>query len=145
MVQLKNFGLSDLIITDSASTPLILEPEHYSVDAFGEIRLPSLPTPAPTFPLKGSYSHTSAEQTAFLGAPKKDYVLRYKGINLAEGNKPVFVELYKCSASLLQQLNLINSGNELAAAPIEFKPLLDTSKPANGNLGQYGRIVTVGY
>lgn len=145
VVQLANFGVSDLVISDSAATPATIAPEHYTVDEFGEIIFQSLPAPAPSMPLKASYSHTSAEQTAFLGGAKKDYALRYKGINLAEGNKPVLVELYKVAASLLQQLSLITNGNELASAPVEFKPLLDASKPANGDLGQYGRLVTVGY
>lgn len=146
VVQLANFGVSDLVISDDSGTPAVIAPEHYEVDAFGEITFHTLPdSPAPTMPLKASYSHTSAEQTAFLGGAKKDYALRYKGINLAEGNKPVLVELYKVAASLLQQLSLITNGNELASAPVEFKPLLDASKPANGDLGQYGRLVTVGY
>lgn len=146
VVQLANVGVSDVVISDSETPQATIEPEHYAVDAFGEVTFHSLPTsPAPTMPLKANYSHTSAEQTAFLGGAKKDFALRYKGINIAEGGKPVLVELYKCSASLLQQLSLITSGNELASAPVEFKPLLDASKPAGGDFGQYGRLVTVGY
>ena len=145
IVQLENLGVSDLVISDSTAVPVTIDPEHYSVDPFGEVVFTTLPTPLPTMPLLASYKHTSAQQATFLSGSKKEYALRFKGVNLAELDKPVLVELYKVSPSLLQTLSLITSGNQLASAPVEFKPLLDTSKSVSDGLGQYGRMVTVGY
>lgn len=143
--QLEHFGPSDLVVTDSTASPVTIAPEHYTYDEFGDLTFKSLPTPAPTMPLKVAYAHTAYKSAVLLNGKRAELALRYKGINLAEGNKPVLVELYKVSPGLLQTLSLITSGNQLASAPVSFKPLLDTSKPANGPLGQYGRMVTIGY
>ncbi|UCM30546.1 hypothetical protein LE197_11895 [Pseudomonas sp. PS1(2021)] len=70
--------------------------------------------------------------------------LRYEGINLAEDGAPIIVEIYKLSPGLLQELSLITDGNDVAGMPVSFSALLDTSKPANGPLGQFGRIIQVG-
>lgn len=146
VIQLAHFGVSNLVITDSAGSPATIAASHYEYDEFGEITFKTLPTsPAPTNPLLAAYSHTSYQQAAMLNGTRKEYALRYKGINLAEGGKPVLMELYKVSAGLLQTLNMITNGNQLASTPLTLEALLDTNKPANGDLGQYGRVVTIGY
>lgn len=133
---------SNLVITDSAVTPATISPTHYEVNKFGEIEWLTLPTsPAPTMPLKAAYSYAAHTQAAFLNDTRKTYAVRYDGVNLAEDEKPVLLELYKCSAGMLQTLSMITNGNQLAAAPVVLEALLDTTKPATGNLGQYGRLI----
>lgn len=146
-LKLENWGVSNVVITDSAApTPATIDAEHYEVDAFGNVTFNSLPTsPAPTMPLLAAYSHEAANQVAFLNAPRKEYALIYEGINLAEGEKPVVLELYKVAPSMLQTLSMITNGNQLASAPITIEALLDSAMSATGSLGQYGRIITVGY
>lgn len=146
VLQLAHFGVSDLVITDSNGTPATIDPEHYEYDDFGELLFLTLPdSPAPTDPLLASYSHSEYSQAAFLNGTRSDIALRFKGVNLAEENKKVLLELYRVSPGLLQTLSMITSGNQLAQAPVEMEALLDTSKPAAGPLGQYGRIVTIDY
>lgn len=141
-IRLAHFGISDLVITDSAGSPATIAASHYSVSEFGFITFNSLPTsPLPTMPLKAAYSHKKYDQAALLNAARKDYTLYYEGINLAEGESKVFLELYKVSAGLLQTLSMITSGNQLASAPVTMEALLDTAKPESGSLGQYGRLV----
>lgn len=142
-VSLAQIGVSGVVITDSAGTPATIDASHYSVDAnFGNIVFNTLPTaPAPTMPLKAAYSYAAAEQVAFLNAEQKQIALRYEGINLAEGGAPVLVELYKVSPGLLQELGLITTGSEVAGMSVEGAVLLDTRKPAGGELGQFGRII----
>lgn len=143
---LDHFGLSNIVVIDSSAGPVTIDPSHYEYDGYNELTINSLPdTPAPTMPLKISYAHSAYKRVALLNAKKSYIALRYRGINLAEDNKKQYVELYKVSPGLMQQLEFINSGQQLAGAPVTFKPLLDTSKPADGELGQYGQIVTVGY
>ncbi len=147
VIQLAKHNVSDLVITDSATpTPATLtRGTHYDYDIYGEVVLLTLPTsPAPTQPLKAAYSHGATKQAALLNGTRKNYALRYKGINLAENDAPCLLEIYKVSPGLLQTLALITSGNQLAGAPVTFTSLLDTSKPANGALGQYGRYVEFG-
>lgn len=143
---LDHFGPSSLVVTDSAGVPATIAAQHYEYDQFGDLTFNTLPTtPAPTMPLKVAYAHAAYKSAVLLNGQRSELALRYKGINLAEGGKPVLVEFYKVSPGLLQTLSLITSGNQLASAPVSFKPLLDALKPANGPLGQYGRIVTIGY
>ena len=144
LLTLDHMNVSNLVITDSATpTPVeLVRGTHYEYDVFGDLEILALPTsPAPTQPLKAAYSHGATKQAAFLAGSDKNYALKYKGVNLAENGAPILVELYKTSAGLLQQLSLITSGNQLASSPVAFTTLLDSSKPASGSLGQFGRFV----
>ncbi|MEQ6471077.1 hypothetical protein [Comamonas sp. wu1-DMT] len=141
----KPYNVSDLVITDSSGSPVTLDPEHY--DAYlehGSIELLSLPTvPGITQPFKAAYKQAGARQVAFFNAAPKLIQLRYEGINLAENNEPVIVEFYKVSTAPLQELALITSGNELAGMSIDAECLADSSRPANGPLGRFGRYVKI--
>lgn len=144
IIKLAKTNVSNLVLTDSATpTPATLvRGTHFDYDVYGDVELLTLPdTPAPTQPLKGAYSHGAVKQAALLNGTRREYMLRYKGINLAENDKPCLLEIYKVSPGLLQTLAMITSGNQLAGAPVTFTSLLDTSKPASGPLGQYGRYL----
>lgn len=143
LVALANLGISGLIITDSNGTPATLDPEHYALNAeTGSFEILSLPSaPAPTQPFKAAYTHTAAQQVAFLNSTRKSVALRYEGINLAEGGQPVVMELYKASTTLLTELALINDGTDVTGMPVTFNALLDTRKQKSGSLGQFGRFV----
>lgn len=143
VVTLEHPGPSNLVITDSAGTPATLDPEHYEYDAYGNVTLLSLPTPVATQPFSAAYSYAATRQAALLAGSRKQYALRYEGINLAENNQPIILELYKLSPGLLQTLSMITSGNQLASAPVNFTSLLDTSKPASGPLGRFGRLIEI--
>lgn len=145
VVGLEYPGVTNLVLTDSADPAVSLDEEHYLLDPrFGSIELLSLPIPAPTQPFVAAYSHAASKQVTFLtAAARPNVALRYEGVNLAEGGAPVVMELYKLAPSLLQELSMITDGNQVAGLPVSLNALLDTSKPANGPLGQYGRIVQV--
>ena len=147
MVSLANPGGYSLGITDSAGNPATLAPANYELDAgHGSLTLLSLPTtPAPTQPFKAAYQYAARTEVSFLSATSRPTVaLRYRGINLAEGGAPVVLELYKLAPGLLQSLSLISSGTDVAGMQVSFSSLLDTRKPANGPLGQFGRLMQVG-
>lgn len=146
VIQLEHVNVSGLVITDSAGTPVTLtEDTHYKADEWGNVRIIALPTtPAPTQPLRAAYNYGAYKQTAFFAGERKNYALRIKGINLAENGEKFMCQLYKVSAGLLQQLSLITNGNQLAGASVTFGSLLDSSKPADGPLGRYGRYVVLG-
>ncbi|PKM31732.1 MAG: hypothetical protein CVV07_01055 [Gammaproteobacteria bacterium HGW-Gammaproteobacteria-11] len=145
VVTLDHFGPSNMVIMDSATPdPVLLDPQHYSYDPYGDVEILSLPATAPTQPFVAAYSYAATRHVAMLNAARKQYRLRYKGKNLAEGEQPFLLELYKVDAGLLQTLSLITSGNQLASAPVTFTSLGDLSKPANGPLGQFGRLIEIG-
>jgi len=143
-VKLAQIGVKNLVITDSAGTPNTIDPSHYQLldnGHFGEIVFNSLPTsPAPVMPLKAAYEHAPKKAVGMFTAPQPTVAIRYKGLNLAEGNAPVLIELYKVATDPLAELPLISDGTEVAGLSITGGILLDSSKPASGELGQFGAI-----
>jgi len=143
-IRLAQAGASNLVITDSASPAKTLDPSHYELlanGAYGEVLFKSLPTaPAPVFPLKAAYSHTAKKAVGMFTAPQPTVAIRYQGVNLAEGNAPVLIELYKVATDPLAELPLISDGTEVAGLSITGGILLDSNKPASGELGQFGHI-----
>ena len=141
----KPYNVSDLVITDSATTPMTLAPENYDFFAeHGSLELLSLPSaPALTQPFKAAYKHAGARQVAFFNSAPKLMQMRYEGVNLAEDNAPVIAEFYKISTAPLQELALITSGNDLAGMAYEAECLADSTRPANGPLGRFGRYVAI--
>jgi len=139
------FNVSTLEITDSAGTPVTIDPAHYDLDArTGRIEILSLPTTAPTMPLKASYQYAGASGVVLFNSTVQDIEVRYEGINLAEGGAPVIVELYRVSPGALQSLSLIASDTSaLASMPWTADVLADTSKPSTGELGQVGRFLQI--
>jgi hypothetical protein len=150
--RLDHVGVSDLIIVDSSPTPAKIYDDtnaatHGTFDVahdYGRISCLALPTPAPVSPLKASYSYAAARQLAFLNKPPAVLQLRYEGINLAENGAPVMVEWYRVSSALLQSWALITSGTDVAGSEFSLESLIDSSKPAGGPLGQFGRMVELG-
>jgi hypothetical protein len=146
VVQLAHPGVSSLVITDSAGSPATIAATHYEVDVFGEITFLTLPSgPAPTNPLKAAYAHTAYKTGTLLNRARKQYALRYRGVNLAEDSKPCELMLFKVGVGLLQTLSLITNGEQLASSPVSFKPLADMSKAADDALGQFGYMRTIDY
>jgi hypothetical protein len=146
IIKLDYGGVSSLVITDSTEgTPATIAASHYALDArFGSVEFTSLPSgPAPTMPLKAAYSQAGGKQVNFLTQAQPIIELRFEGINLAEGNAPVILELYKVGTDPLQELALITEGNALAGVAVACSVQIDSAKPAGGSLGQFGRFIQV--
>ncbi len=143
-VSLANPGVSSVVVTDSTGTPLTLvEGTDYTVDAaFGRITILNVGTYVQ--PFKVAYSYSARKAVGMFTTGQKNFALRYEGVNLAEGNAPVIVDLYKLAPDPLAELALITTGNDVAGMQITGGVLLDSSKPASGALGQFGSITQVG-
>ncbi|MBE2242389.1 MAG: hypothetical protein IAE86_06525 [Burkholderiaceae bacterium] len=136
-------GGSALVITDSTPvTPLTIADTHYQFDGrFSSLEFLSLPGGPPVMPLKAAYSYAGHKQVGMFTKPQPIIEFRYEGVNLAEGNAPVIVEIYRMSTDPLKELALINNDTSLAGMPVSCAAQIDTSKPATGTLGQFGRII----
>jgi hypothetical protein len=66
--------------------------------------------------------------------------LRFKGINVADGDNSVTMDLYKISFSPTKALQLLAAGNEPTQLEIEFEALKDTTKSASATFGNMGDI-----
>jgi hypothetical protein len=65
--------------------------------------------------------------------------LRLEGINTAQGNAKVLVELYRVAFDPLKEISFIS--DEYNKFELEGSLLADTTKPYDAVLGQFGRIV----
>lgn len=140
-VRLPHLCVADVVVTDSASTPATIAPEHYTVQgAWGAIEIVSLPEPAPTQPLHVAYSHLAAHQVGLLTQAPRLLELRYEGVNIAAGNAPFVLELWRVEIARLKDLVLLDSQRRLAGVPLSGDVLLDTSRAQPGMLGGFGRF-----
>ncbi|TYB11823.1 hypothetical protein [Aggregatibacter actinomycetemcomitans] len=89
------------------------------------------------------YSYGEVQNVAMLTSNPKDLFLRYEGVNLAEENQWILVELYKINFNPTDALALINNDNALDALDAKAKILADTSKKGDSVLGRFGRVVTI--
>lgn len=133
--------VSALVIKDSASTPATLTlGTHYSVDTdFGAIEF--LDLGAHTAPFKASYTYGEVSEIGIFTQPLPERYLRLEGLNTAQGNARVLVELYRVAFDPLKELTLIS--NDYNKFDLEGSLLADSTKPYDALLGQFGRIVQI--
>ena len=141
--------VASLVILDSSATPATLvEGVDYTVDKdFGAIQLLRLNdggTPAVAYaaPLKASYAFGVTTDIGIFTQPLPERFLRLEGINTADGNARVLVELYRVAFDPLKEISFIS--NEYNKFEMEGSLLADSSKPFDATLGQFGRIQLIG-
>ena len=134
--------VSALIVKDSAGTPATLAlGTQYTADAdFGAIQFPD--TTGLTAPFKASYTFGDVSEIGIFTQPLPERYLRLEGLNTAQGNAKVLVELYRVAFDPLKELALIS--NEYNKFEMEGSLLADSTKPYDAVLGQFGRIVQIG-
>lgn len=140
IVRLAKMGVKDVILKDASDT--VIDKKHYTVaNNYGRLDIIDLPTPAPSQPLTASYAYGKSVTTAMFKQLSQNIAIMYEGINLAENGAPIGVEFYKCSSDILKELSLIQTDNNLAGMQISGSVLIDSSKPEDGAIGQFGRII----
>jgi hypothetical protein len=133
--------VSSLVVKDSAVTPATLAlGTHYTADAdFGAVQF--LDATGFTPPFKASYAFGDVSEIGLFTQPLPERYLRLEGLNTAQGNAKVLVELYRVAFDPLKELALIS--NEYNKFELEGSLLADTTKPYDAVLGQFGRIVQI--
>jgi len=64
--------------------------------------------------------------------------LLFKGINIADDDRVVLVDLYRVQIEPASSWTLINDGNNVNSYEINGEVLIDSLKPVDPVLGQYG-------
>jgi hypothetical protein len=133
--------VSTLVVKDSAGTPATLTlGTHYTADTdFGALQF--LDTTGLTAPFKASYAFGDVSEIGIFTQPLPERYLRLEGLNTAQGNAKVLVELYRVAFDPLKELALIS--NDLNKFELEGSLLADSTKPYDAVLGQFGRIVQI--
>lgn len=138
--------VSSLVVKDSSATPVTLVAGvDYTVDPdFGALQFlrlndggaPAVPYVAP---FKASYAFDVATQIGIFTQPLPERYLRLEGLNTAQGNAKVLVELYRVAFDPLKEISFIS--DEYNKFEMEGSLLADATKPFDAVLGQFGRIV----
>jgi hypothetical protein len=138
--------VSSLVLKDSAAVPLTLvSGVDYTADVdFGALQFLRLddggsPITAYTAPIKASYGFGAAIEIGIFTQPPPERYLRLEGINTAQSNSKVLVELYRVAFDPLKELSLIS--DDYNKFELEGSLLADATKPFDAVLGQFGRIV----
>jgi hypothetical protein len=126
-------------VTITAGETTLVAGTDYTLDAdFGKVTFITAQTGAVT----AAYTYGATEQLAMLKiAASKNYALRFDELNIVAGGQKSIVEIYKISPSLLSSLSFISSGEEVDGAEVTAGALIDQTRPATGDLGQFGRII----
>lgn len=117
----------------------LTEGVNYSVDKLWGV-IAFLTTPA-NQPVVVDYECLSNETLPILTHQGEEFALRYEGINLAENNSPVLVEIYRVKFDPVSKMALLSQGSDLSGLETSADILYDFSKGEDPLLGRLGRIV----
>ena len=133
--------VSSLVVVDSAGTPPTLTAgTHYTADTdVGAIQF--LDTAGFTASFKASYAFGVATEIGIFTQALPERYLRLEGLNTAQGNARVLVELYRVAFDPLKEISFIS--DEYNKFELEGSLLADSRKPLDVLLGQCGRIVQI--
>lgn len=131
--------VSSVTVRDSATTPATLtEGTHYRVHAEqGAIEL--LNVTGFTQPFRVDYSHGAARSLAMFKSGQPEVWLRFDGLNTADSNRRVIVDLYRVALNPSKDFSLI--GDELQKFELSGRVLADVTKSDTGPLGLFGRVI----
>jgi hypothetical protein len=125
-------------IVDSAGSPITLtQGTQYTVDKNGGM-ITLLAAPG-TQPYKANYTYLNSTAVPMFRQPYQERFLRFVGLNTANADKPVIVELYRVVFDPVSNFDLIN--DELAAYELEGSVLYDSTRDTSALLGGFGRVI----
>ena len=140
-VVLPDLNLSTVVVKDALAATVTV---NTNGAAFGVISLPDGMVTG-QFPLHVSYTSGVSNSLGFLTQAAGTYSIRFEGVNTVVGgaSHKMLTEFYKVSFSPAQALELLAADAKVTTMDLEGKVLIDTSKTASNDLGQFGRSVTI--
>ncbi|MEY0576525.1 hypothetical protein [Providencia manganoxydans] len=131
-------SVSDVVLTASGSA-LVLDEDYLLDEVFGAITFTQDQTTAP----EAAYKYSNNTATSLFTQKPKERFLRYEGVNLAEEDSSVILELYKVQFDPVSNLGLINNETNLAGLQTKGGLLMDTSRKADDAMGRFGKLTYV--
>lgn len=129
--------VSSLVLKTNTTT-LVLNTD-YSLDAAtGKITILSIGSMV-AGTLNVAYSAAAYESVVLFKDPNKERAIRFEGLNTADAERKVTVELYRVLFDPAGNVALIN--DELAQFEIEGSVLVDSTRLGDTTLGGFGRVI----
>lgn len=126
-------------IVDSAGSPATLvNGTDYEVDADAGV-VKFLVVSGFTQPFKVNGTEAAGTGVGLFKQRLFHKWLRFKGINLANDDSIVVVDLYKVDVEPANEWMLLNDGSDVNKYEINFELLKDTTKSSSDTFGQFGR------
>jgi hypothetical protein len=92
-----------------------------------------------TQPFKVDYSYGAAKRLAMFKTAQPEVWLRFDGLNTADSNKRVIVDLYRVVLNPTKDFSLV--GDDIQKFELDGRVLADLSKADTGPLGMFGRVI----
>ncbi|MGU9776192.1 phage tail tube protein [Salmonella enterica] len=137
----ERFSLEHQNISDVLIGELVAEVD-YAVDSeFGAVTFNTDQVAAPSV----NYKYGASTVTSIFDQNPAEVAFRFEGLNLAENEQKVILELYKLKYDPTSALSLINTDTSLAGLETTAAALADTQrKESDAVYGRYGRLIHVG-
>ena len=134
-------NVSAVQIQDGSSPPKTLPATQVQVHArHGSVLILDATTGGPYVePFTVDYAYGAAQSTAMFTRPLPERWIRFEGLNTADANREVVIDLYRVAINPAKELSIIT--DELLKFELSGQVLADLSKPTDGELGQFGRLV----
>lgn len=152
IMPLKHAKVSSVVIKDTETTPNTLVPYvagmaagtwDYKLNAdAGSIQWAVAPVTVSILdeePVTIAYSYSAQQHIEPLTVSAPEKFLRFEGLNTAEDNNPVVVEIFRYSPDPIRELSLIGDG--IGSFTIESSALMDTRRTGAGESKFFRQIV----
>lgn len=142
LVPLAKQNVSSLVIVDStAGTPVTLvagthyraKPKHGSIEIISVEGL--------TFPLIAGYSFGATKTVGLASEDQPDWYCRVEGVNLST-KESIVAAFYRMQIDPAAEISFIGGG-DYGSYTLECTVLIDPTKPADDDLGQFGFISVI--
>lgn len=135
----QNIDPATFVLKDSAPTPVIVAPSKYRLSAAsGNVEL--LDVTGFTQPFHAAYDTLGVTQLALLAEAAQDYWLRFEGVD-KKTLTPIICDLYRVNAKPTSEFGLIHKAQ--GSWKLDGSALVDSTKDAAGDLGQFGRLIVI--
>ena len=139
-VMLDHPGASNLMLTDSSTTPAPVPAKSFRLIAPGNGMVEIIDPGALKQPFNAAYSYAAAVDLAMFSTESPERYFLLEGVNTETGN-PIRVELYRVRFDPFKQLDLINEA--YGSLPVSGSVLFDPVAAIDPALGGFGRIRSV--
>jgi hypothetical protein len=142
-VSLAHIKVSAVVVGDDATpTTTYVEGVDYELNAeTGSIKVLSTGTIVDLAVVFVDYDHAGYDQIeAIISSAAPERWIRFEGLNTADGDNPVVIDIYKASIQPLAELALINE--ELAEMAVEASALTDSTRAVGSQYFTIRQITT---
>jgi hypothetical protein len=138
-VKLDHGLVSNLVITDSAGTPVTVPDDgtKYKIESANAGIIEWLDVAAYTQPFDAAYDYAAASAYALFSNPSPERYLLLDGVN-TQNNKAVLARIFRVRFDPISELGLISDG--FGSLPLSGSALYDEVNAADANMGGFGRF-----